>query len=101
MNSPSPDMAKKTRDTVGVGRAYSNRSNRKNKYNGQDSSTRIGRKRNKEGPLCNIDRERNCYSCGGIGHLAQNCRRWGIVGQERRIEYKDNLNGKKNLIVLD
>jgi len=21
-----------------------------------------------------VDRERNCYSCGGFGHLAQNCR---------------------------
>ena len=22
-----------------------------------------------------MDREKNCYSCGGFGHLVQNCRR--------------------------
>ena len=55
----------------------------------------------------NVDRERNCYSCRGFGHLAWNCRRQGIVGQERREKYKDNrntrnnLNGEGDLIVLD
>jgi len=54
-----------------------------------------------------MDRERNCYSCGGFGHLVQNCRRWRIVGQERKMEYKNNenarnnLNGKESLIVLN
>jgi len=55
----------------------------------------------------NMDRGRNCYSCGGFGHLAWNCRRQ-IMGQERRIEYEDNcnngqsnLNRKRNLIVLN
>jgi len=51
--------------------------------------------------------ERNCYSCGGFGYLAQNCRRQ-IMGQERRIEYENthnnrlnNLNRKGDLIFLD
>ena len=35
-----------------------------------------------------IDRRRNCYSYGGFGHLVQNCRRWEIVGQERRINMR-------------
>jgi len=54
-----------------------------------------------------MDKGRNCYSCGGFGHLAWNCRRQGIVGQGRRIGYKNNqntmnnLNGEENLIVLN
>jgi len=57
--------------------------------------------------IIDMDRERKCYSCGRFGHLVQNCRRWGNVGQVKRIAYKDNqntrnnLNGKENLIVLD
>jgi len=54
-----------------------------------------------------VDRRRNCYSCGGFGHLAWNYRRQ-IIGQERRIEYENNqnneqsnLNGKGDLIVLN
>ena len=42
---------------------------------------------------------RNCYACGGFGHLARNCRNRGITN--RRIEVdKDisgNLNGKGGL----
>jgi len=45
----------------------------------------------------NIDRKRNCYSYGGFGHLARNCRNWGLVSQKRRIGYKDNLYNTKNL----
>ena len=55
--------------------------------------------------VINVDRERNCYSCGGFGHLAQNCKNWEIVGQERRIEYgnnaKNNLKEKKSLVVFN
>jgi len=41
----------------------------------------------------NVDRRenRNCYSCGGFGHLARNCRnrRTGKrIGEGRRLEYK-------------
>jgi len=38
-----------------------------------------------------IDRGRNCYSCGGFDHLVQNCRRQ-IIDQEMRMEYKDHHN---------
>jgi len=55
-----------------------------------------------------VDRKRNCYSCRGFRYLVRNCRNRGRIGQGRRIEYGDNsnnrqrnLNGEKNLIVLD
>ena len=39
-----------------------------------------------------VDRRknRNCYSCGGFGHLARNCRNREIgnrIGEGRRLEY--------------
>jgi len=56
----------------------------------------------------NIDRGKNYYSCGEFRHLARNCRNWEIVGQERRLEYGDNLNnmnnnlnGKESMVVFD
>ena len=54
-----------------------------------------------------MNKERNCYSCEGFGHLTQNCKKWRIMGQERKMKYKNNvnsnqnLNGEENLIVLD
>jgi len=54
-----------------------------------------------------VDRRRNCYSCGEFGYLACNCRNWKIVSQGRRIEYRKNLNitnnlkEKENLVVLN
>ena len=36
----------------------------------------------------NVYRKRSCYNCGGFGHIARHCKSWGIVGQERRIEYR-------------
>jgi len=52
-----------------------------------------------------VDRRenRNCYVCGGFGHLARNCRNRGI-GMNRKIEMEQNNNNLKeewNLIVLD
>ena len=37
-----------------------------------------------------IDRGRNCYACGGFGHMARNCRNRGQRGrvvENRRVEY--------------
>ena len=57
----------------------------------------------------NINRRegRNCYSCGGFGHLTWNCRKQ-IMDQGRRMECEDTcnngqnyLNGEGDLIVLD
>ena len=54
-----------------------------------------------------VNRKRNCYSCGGFGHLARNCKKQ-IMGQERRMEYENtcnnglnNLDGEGDLIVLN
>ena len=59
-----------------------------------------------------VDRGRNCYTCGGFGHMACHCRNKGRVMQERRVEYgggrieevndhRDNLKGVENLELLD
>ena len=58
--------------------------------------------------VMDVNRERNYYSCGGFGYLAQNCRSQEIMDQGRRMEYRDNLNdgqnnlnGEESLIVLN
>jgi len=62
-----------------------------------------------------IDQGRNCYACGGFGHMACHCRNRGQRGrvvEERRLEYReerieginehlDNLKGVENLESLD
>ena len=62
-----------------------------------------------------IDRGRNCYACGGFGHMARNCRNRdmrGRVGENRRVEYgggqieeimdiSNNLKGTENLELLN
>ena len=61
-----------------------------------------------------VDRERNCYTCGGFGHMARHCRnrRRGRPMEGRRVEYgggrikeihdiKDNLKGMENLELLN
>jgi len=43
---------------------------------------------------------RNCYDCGGFGHLARNYRnrgKKGRTGEGRRLEYKGN-NGQRRMI---
>ena len=61
-----------------------------------------------------IDRGRNCYACGGFGHIACYCRNRGRGRpmDGRRVEYgggkikeifdqRDNLKGVENLELLD
>ena len=62
-----------------------------------------------------VDREQNCYACGGFRHMACHCRNWGQrgrVGDNRRVEYgggrieeivslSDNLKEGKNLKLLN
>ena len=47
--------------------------------------------------IMNVNRERNCYSCREFGNLVRNCRNKSIIGQERRIEHKNNENTRNNL----
>ena len=61
-----------------------------------------------------VDRGRNCYACGGFGHMARHCRNRGRGRQMdgRRVEYgggrieeifdrRDHLKGVENLELLD
>jgi len=62
-----------------------------------------------------VDHGRNCYACGGFGHMAHHCRnrgQRGRVAEGRRLEYgreeiegnfehSDNLKGVENLESLD
>jgi len=62
-----------------------------------------------------IDRGRNCYTCGCFEHMAHYCRNWeqrGRVAENRRLEYRgeriegiheqlDNLKGVENLESLN
>jgi len=54
-----------------------------------------------------VDRRRNCYTCGGFGHMAHHYRNRGRVVEGNRLqykglyEYKNNLKGEKNLGTLD
>jgi len=52
-----------------------------------------------------VDRGRNCYACGGFGHMACNCRNQGQRGRvadNRRVEYgggriEEIINSSNNL----
>jgi len=61
---------------------------------------------------------RNCYNCGGFGHITRHCKNKGVgnrIGERRRLEYgrnkrqrrieevnrEQNLNGEQDLIILD
>jgi len=61
-----------------------------------------------------VDRRRNCYACGGFGHMARHCRnkeRWRLM-EGRRVEYggerikkitkfQNNLKEEENLELLN
>ena len=61
-----------------------------------------------------VDRGRNCYTCGGFGHMARHCRNRerGRLMDRRRVEYRkgqieeifnlsDNLKEGENLKLLN
>jgi len=61
-----------------------------------------------------VDQGRNCYACGGFGHMARHCRNRGrrraIEGRRMEYEggrieeiqdYSNNLKGAENLELLD
>jgi len=54
-----------------------------------------------------VDRGRNCYACGGFGHMACHCRNRGRVAEGRRLEFEGNyehsnsLKEEENLEFLD
>ena len=61
-----------------------------------------------------VDKGRNCYTCGGFGHMAYHCRNRGRgrLMEGRRVEYgggrikeihdiRNNLKGVENLELLN
>ena len=61
-----------------------------------------------------VDQKKNCYACGGFGHMAHHCRNRGRgrAMKERRVEYgggrikeihnqTNNLKGVENLELLN
>jgi len=43
-----------------------------------------------------VDRRRNCYACGGFGHMAHHCRNQrqrGRMAEGRRVEYREGIEG--------
>ena len=73
MISLFPNMAKETRGITSAGRTYSNRKNRKTNIVVvrnllQRQERRRGEMR-RDSYVIDVNRERNCYSCGGFGYL--------------------------------
>jgi len=82
---------------------------------GQGAGQSMGAPPRRDPFAMDIDRGRNCYACGGFGHMAHHCRnrgQRGRVAEERRLEYGggrteginkhlDNLKGVENLESLD
>ena len=80
---------------------------------GQEQSAGIPPRR--DSYAMEVDRGRNCYACGGFGHMAHNCRNWGQRGrvtENRRVEYGrgrieeitnfgNNLKEEENLELLN
>jgi len=60
-----------------------------------------------------VDRGRNCFACGGFGHMARHCRNQGKrIAENRRVEYRggrieeitnigNNLKEGENLELLN
>jgi len=47
----------------------------------------------------NKRKNRNCYACGGFGHLARNCRNRGMTNRRMEVDQdiNNNLNGEGGL----
>ena len=113
-------MAEKaTIASAGNNRAYSNGESQEDKYSGGEGIGNKGRTKYEVPPrrdpyTMEVDHRRNCYACGGFGHMACHCRNRGrerlIDG--RRVEYRggrieeildnsNNLKGVENLESLN
>jgi len=50
--------------------------------------------------MMDVDKGRNCYNCGGFGHLTRSCRNKGTgnrIREDRRLEYEQGNNEQSNL----
>ena len=61
---------------------------------GQGAGQGIGAPLRRDPYAMEVDRGRNCYACGGFGHMAHNCRNRGRVMRKIEIErgkFKGNI----------
>ena len=82
---------------------------------GQGQGQNMGAPPRRDPYAMEIDRGRNCFACGGFGHMARNCINRGMrgrVAENRRVEYGggnieeimnigNNLKEVENLEALD
>ena len=81
---------------------------------GQGQGQGMGAPQRRNPYAMEVDRGRNCYACGGFGHIAHHYRNRGRgrAMEERRVkyggrrieeinEYLNNLKGMENLELLD
>jgi len=77
---------------------------------GQRQGQSVGASSRQDSYVMEVDRGRNCYACGGFGHMAHHCRNRERerTMEERRVEYGEgrieeinkylnNLKGAENL----
>ena len=77
---------------------------------GQGQGQSVGAPSRQDSYVMEVDRRRNCYACGGFGHMAHHCRNRerGRTMEGRRVEYGEgrikeinkylnNLKGAENL----
>jgi len=80
---------------------------------GQEAGQSMGTLPRRDLYAMEVDRGRNCYACGGFGHMARHCRNRGRGRpmEGRRVEYSggrieeifdsNNLKGGENLELLN
>ena len=82
---------------------------------GQEQGQNMGAPPRRDPYAMEINRGRNCFACGGFGHMACNCRNRDIrgrVAKNRRVKYRggnieeitnigNNLKEVENLEALD
>ena len=81
---------------------------------GQGTGQSVGIPPRRDPFAMEVDRGRNCFACGGFGHMARHCRNRGRGRpmEGRRMEYSggqieeifdnaNNLKGGENLELLD
>ena len=90
---------------AGANKACSDGGSRKDKCGDGKRTGARNRGDPQKRPLCHGGR--NCYACGGFGHMARHCRNRGRIAEERRVEFEGNhehsnaLKGEENLESLD
>ena len=67
---------------------------------GQGAGQGMGAPLRRDPYAMEVDRGRNCYACGGFGHMAHNCRNRGRVMRKIEIErgkFKGNIEQIRHL----